>query len=303
MIELLLVVAIIALLLAILMPSLARARAQTRHAACLSNLHQFGAVMYQHAIEHKDVLPRACNDGDRTNWTVEVARKLGLIKSVPSTFDVNDLQVDRMEIFHCPERTSTLRSPFLDYVVNSMDPEGPRASGPGSMPDATGTWEQIRHFDDATRALSKISIYRQPAEVIYLTEAEKEDKCQGFATAASVGEAHENWINQRSGALGVMDVWKGAHLPEGKRPTAGGWGDAEKYNISDDVGYRRAARKMHLNRFTNATFMDGHADKIPLANRTDGGGGPNHVANYAYWLKSFGVKDALRIAMEDPDLY
>ena len=44
LIELLVVIAIIALLLAILMPSLSRARKQSRTVACMSNLKSWGMI-------------------------------------------------------------------------------------------------------------------------------------------------------------------------------------------------------------------------------------------------------------------
>ncbi len=53
LIELLVVVAIIALLLAILLPSLARAKEHARRAACLSNLHQQGLGLSAYAADHK----------------------------------------------------------------------------------------------------------------------------------------------------------------------------------------------------------------------------------------------------------
>ncbi len=57
LIELLVVVAIIALLLAILLPSLAKAREQARRAVCLSNLHQFGSAFSLYSADHKQLLP------------------------------------------------------------------------------------------------------------------------------------------------------------------------------------------------------------------------------------------------------
>ena len=57
LVELLVVVAIIALLVSILLPSLARAREQARKGVCLSNLHQCGVGFSQYAVDYKYVLP------------------------------------------------------------------------------------------------------------------------------------------------------------------------------------------------------------------------------------------------------
>jgi prepilin-type N-terminal cleavage/methylation domain-containing protein len=51
LIELLVVVAIIALLVAILLPSLAKAREQARSAVCKSNIHQMGVGLTLYTLE------------------------------------------------------------------------------------------------------------------------------------------------------------------------------------------------------------------------------------------------------------
>lgn len=57
LIEVLVVVAIIALLVAILLPSLNRAREQARTAVCLSNLKQFGTAFALYGQDHKQHPP------------------------------------------------------------------------------------------------------------------------------------------------------------------------------------------------------------------------------------------------------
>lgn len=57
LIELLVVVAIITVLIALLLPSLGRARQQARAAAGLSNLKQIGVALYTYAHENVDTLP------------------------------------------------------------------------------------------------------------------------------------------------------------------------------------------------------------------------------------------------------
>lgn len=57
LIELLIVVAIIALLVAILLPSLARARIHTRRVVCMGNLHQTSIGMGAYLVDSNDWLP------------------------------------------------------------------------------------------------------------------------------------------------------------------------------------------------------------------------------------------------------
>jgi prepilin-type N-terminal cleavage/methylation domain-containing protein len=299
LIEVLVVVAIIALLVAILLPSLARARSQARNTQCLSNARQSGQAMQTFAVANRESIPRGGNH-DGLLWTTVVAKELGYIKQYirvpgnPYSYYPNALRVDKMPIFHCPERLQTLPMPFVDYISNSMYPIWNKSSGWGGS--------QIVYSEDPDMAENmdacKISVYKRPADVVFAIDAEREDKNIKVPSLGnpSLLESRENWWSmQQSGNYGstgggidMMDAWRGIHLPEGKGSAAN--------NTSDAPGYRRVARKMHLNRFTNANFFDGHGASIQLANR------PSQVENYAYWLRLFGVRDPLRVAQEDGTL-
>lgn len=65
LIELLVVVAIIALLMAILLPSLVRARQRAIVVSCLSNIRQVGLVFHAYAHEYGQKFPR---QGGGENW-------------------------------------------------------------------------------------------------------------------------------------------------------------------------------------------------------------------------------------------
>ena len=59
LIELLVVIAIIALLLAILMPSLKKAKDAAKRAVCLSHLHSLGLSWVMYAGENDNLIPYA----------------------------------------------------------------------------------------------------------------------------------------------------------------------------------------------------------------------------------------------------
>ncbi|MBK8913256.1 MAG: prepilin-type N-terminal cleavage/methylation domain-containing protein [Phycisphaerales bacterium] len=74
LVELLVVVAIIALLMSLLFPGLATAKKQAREAVCMSNLRQVTTGFIMYASEWSDFLPGSVNDVVGTNPTAPGAR-------------------------------------------------------------------------------------------------------------------------------------------------------------------------------------------------------------------------------------
>jgi len=305
LIEVLVVVAIIALLVAILLPALSRARANARNTLDLSNQKQFGLAMQQFAMRNNGMLPAGGDIDGRDHWTMVVAREVGLLKAIRDTMCVNQLRVDQLEIFHDPERTADGSEPWLGYVVNAFNPDCVRGTE-GGVPNVL--WPQV---DLAKGAGVKIDRYPRPADVISIVCAESERllNATGAGGWSNPRKARINWqqcfreglvtdpakrdqlilkISQLNGGLDVMDAWMGAQLPQGKT-----------LNLDDrpDQAYRRVDRKLHLNRFTNAVFMDGHAAGIPFENRG------SNMDNYLAWLRKFGLtKAALQEAVTEPEV-
>src|SRR5271154_6665991 len=71
LIELLVVVAIIALLVAILIPSLSKARDRARTVRCGANLRQWGIAAWNYSAANNGVLPAKGGDGQPKNGSVD----------------------------------------------------------------------------------------------------------------------------------------------------------------------------------------------------------------------------------------
>ncbi len=163
LIEVLVVVAIIALLVAILLPSLSRARKQAQSATCLSNLKQFGVGFQFYALDNRTQPPPNRTFGgtppeykDSDWWYYR--------HMVPRYIAAEKLSLTRSALFGvfvCPgDRKSASRSYSMNVFANNY----PRRDQNGSTihPDAVLT-SGGRHFNPFTVA--------SPARYMLLADA------------------------------------------------------------------------------------------------------------------------------------
>jgi prepilin-type N-terminal cleavage/methylation domain-containing protein/prepilin-type processing-associated H-X9-DG protein len=92
LVELLVVIAVMALLAGLLLPALSRARAEARRAACLSNLGQLSKAVCMYASEHDSQFP-------------SVAARPTINKDLPRLCDVLWSQTSDPNVFRCPADT------------------------------------------------------------------------------------------------------------------------------------------------------------------------------------------------------
>ena len=119
------VIGIIAALLAILLPSLARAKATTRQVVCLSNLRQWGLAVRIYADSYDGWLPRR---GQGVNPTQQIDRPTDWFNALPPLMNsqpYGDLAAagkvprptDR-SIFSCPDAVDDGQPNFWSYGMN-----------------------------------------------------------------------------------------------------------------------------------------------------------------------------------------
>jgi competence protein ComGC len=115
LIELLVVVAIIALLISILLPSLARARDQAKRVYCANSMHQVGIALVSYASDHKGGLPRFVNDGTKPDVIAVGSTKSPQYNRM---FYYNNEHVNLGHLW----RTHMLRNGHLLYCPGEKDP-------------------------------------------------------------------------------------------------------------------------------------------------------------------------------------
>ncbi len=119
LVELLVVIGIIAILIALLLPALNRARAHAVNVQCLSNLRSIGQICLQYAVENKGWLP-PCQPDSIRNITAGglVASNTALFPAAQPSHKIRQDLHRRLKnatgIFYCPSNMISDNEQFLD---------------------------------------------------------------------------------------------------------------------------------------------------------------------------------------------
>ena len=178
LVELLVVIGIIALLIAVLLPSLQTARAHAVQLKCSSNLRTLGQVLYQYANDNKGYVPRdySWGEDDHPFWAEVVARymkramPLPVIPSSATGDRAMAPYLARIDWLQCPAFPNEQQP--VDFVINGWNKYAPGDTGP----------------------VIKITKLIRSAEVILATEGH---------------------VSMSTDELDKHDVWHPDHLPTG----------------------------------------------------------------------------------------
>ena len=109
LVELLVVIGIIAVLIGVLLPALAKAREQSNRTACLSNLRALGQGMLLYANDSRDWLPNSNPPKTYVNAAAQNAVLVGLATKY----------IRSPKTFHCPSDTDPIPEAIetADYVL------------------------------------------------------------------------------------------------------------------------------------------------------------------------------------------
>ncbi len=110
LVELLVVIGIIALLIAILLPSLARARDRSNRVKCLANLHSLGEAMYLYAHDFRDRLPNG-----------NLRHDANPVSGDQVLASLNREDMNAPATFHCPSDTDPAPRQITNNYIMTAD--------------------------------------------------------------------------------------------------------------------------------------------------------------------------------------
>ena len=196
LVELLLVIAIVALLMAILVPALQRARGQAHKLYCMTTLRTFSLAHKQYLAETGKYLPHTHYRDPYTPWYNNDAFRRGLGLQPVSREDkewrgsgvLQEWKPNVPRKFICPAAGYALKHPEEDlYPID-------RSYGVNVDGDYFA-WK-----DGVSDLLDKESWVKRPAEKLFMADAL--DWWIGYAFCHKYAEYGENWIGYKPGGGG-----------------------------------------------------------------------------------------------------
>jgi prepilin-type N-terminal cleavage/methylation domain-containing protein len=144
LIELLAVIAVITLLAALLLPTLADSKEKARSIQCLNNLHQWGLAYRMYADDNNDFLPRR---GQGVQVLFQIDRSEDWFNALPPYFGTRPFQqlttssnkpiAHSQSVFICPTAKDPGANYFLPYAMNMN-------LSPWNLPQATKFGDVVR---------------------------------------------------------------------------------------------------------------------------------------------------------------
>ena len=222
LVDLLVVIAIIALLVAMLLPALAKAKEKSRTALCTGNLRQWGLAFRMYADDNDDFLPRrgqgvqALFQIDRpTDWFNALPPYFGCLSFQQLVVNSNQPAANSQSVFICPTAKEAGGTYFLPYAMNmNLSPwnlpaasrfnEVVQPSCVVAMGEAPGPYASTF---PSTRAYSVVA--RHSARVNLLFLAGQVQSFAGSSIGCGVGDPHRDDVRWLTGT--ASDAQAGAY--------------------------------------------------------------------------------------------
>jgi prepilin-type processing-associated H-X9-DG protein len=273
LVELLVVIGIIAILVALLLPSLNTARNQAKRVNCLAHLQQCGQALVMYANQNKGFLPpRIPDPGTAPNYKFTLPQRgpgsgfqnnppMGVALMVPDPYGFGPRILENNDVFFCP--SDDVRAPFR----TAPHMWGPHDQSLPVTPPYTGiTW-----------SMSYWQFYHPSGDAVMAALA------SGKLTAAQLGPQEP--YKMENFKLGIKQASARMVLADQYIPV--------KWNASNSASIRKQYQTYHKEG-ANILYVDGHAKFLR------GGQVEDYIERNNYQNNQFYYYFLVAAANEDP---
>jgi prepilin-type N-terminal cleavage/methylation domain-containing protein len=274
LIELLVVVAIISLLIAILLPSLAAARNKGKEAKCLSNMHAIGSGFATYSADFQGtIMPYAWNDNNNTH------------NGTPYNFNTSYWFPEMAEWGYIAQSNnidahSQQSGTFTENITNSS--KSSVFMCPSGLDRADATWEPISPQNQSVLPNSYCPLFDAQGRV-YQSNYWMAGMDPGVGSSPGIGNPMFSWINDPGPNLASMFPARYVlPTPYGigyakevmvEQPSAVGiLSDGFLLGTYDNFQYICTRHGNNGNNSANWLFMDGHAANLKKGTYPSAGG-------------------------------
>lgn len=260
LVEILVVIAVIAILAAMLFPVFARARENARRTSCLSNLKQIGLGVAQYQQDYDEYFPLGTQEDWNNGWPTTVQPYINSIQVFRCPNDdanvlapdwIVDVAADGTVSYWAGVPISYAANGYMTCTGNCDSADAGRLLGVMQMVQEGAVVDGAWWIKDNPRHLSQI---QNPAQTILLSEKHNRDSAQanGFSVVSSFGP------NLLFTGVSDWEFYGPGAIPDGTRAAA---------NYPNGPAGSVSANHLET---ANFLFCDGHAKAMhPAATNPD----------------------------------